>query len=253
MKSKHDDEIKALLMYKQIPPVDEEEKRELVHKLKAYMPVSQAAPSKIMQQLIQKAFTSIYRDHKIELFVLLTFLLLAYSFMPASDVWIVIMSTSPIPIFLAGWHLLNGQSNDMVELELTYKYTFHQVLFSKIIAIVAWNLGIYSVALLYLLGIKNMDISLYFFHIVILGLTPIITFSLALLLLSIKYRRETSWTVVILTWIFFVLLSLQTPLGTFLIEVNVLFYVLLNGSLVLFLLHRLQHLWRTERLSDGIL
>lgn len=249
-KNETEEKLSLLLNTYSLPKIEETHKLETIKLLKAYMPIQQEKTIDLMQKLVLQSFIKILSRYKMQLFVLLLLMFVVYTVMPETmHRWIIFVFTSPAPLFLAGWHLMNAQTKDMVELEITYKYSFQQLLFSKIVAITVCSIVIYSGTLLYMILIHNVELSMTLFHIAVSGLTPILLFCLTLLTLSIKYRDPMSWTVIILSWVFLALLSIYTPMGTILLSMNFLIYVLINIALIVLFVYRLNHVWRMERLS----
>lgn len=240
------------LFNKYVPPeLKETDKRETIELLKSYMPIQQESTLVLMKKLVWKAFIDIIFHFKIQLFIVIFLMLAVYTIIPGMmDRWIIFVFTVPAPIFFLGWHLLNVQTKDMVELKFTFRYSFQQILFSKVVAIIICSIFIYSCSLLYIILIQREGMSIALFHIVVTGLTPILLFCLTLLYLSIKLRGVMSWTVILLAWIFFVLLSIYTPMGMMLLSMNVIIYIVVNIMLMALLVHRLFSFWRMERLPN---
>ncbi|MCJ7842697.1 hypothetical protein MUB24_17685 [Lederbergia sp. NSJ-179] len=248
-KNRTDEKLTSLFKTYPLPKIKETEREEVVKRLLAYMPIEQERTIEVMQKLVWQSFIRIFSHYKIQLIALLLLIFATWTVMPLTiDPWFIFVFTSPVPLFLIGWHLMQAQTDDMVELETTYKYSFQQILFSKVVAVTGWSIVIYSCTLLYMVLIHNVELSMALFHMAVSGLTPILLFSLTLLRLSIKYRNETSWIVIILTWVFFALLSIYTPLGPILLAIHSIIYGIINFALIALLGYQLSHIWRLERL-----
>lgn len=246
-----EEKLKSLLHTHTLPEIKENDKRETIDLLKAYMPIQQERTAELMKRLVLKAFIEILSYFKIQLLIIIFLMFAVYTIIPETmDRWVFFVLTAPAPLLAIGWYLLNAQSEGMVELESTYKYSFQQILFSKIVVITVCSLAIYSCTLLYMILIHHVELTMTLFHIAVSGLTPILLLCLILLFLSIKYRDAMSWTVVILTWVFFVLLSMYTPMGTILLSLNSFIYVVINVTLMVFFVNRLTSVWRMERLPN---
>lgn len=242
------EEMISSLFRKYVPPeIKETDRKETIELLKSYMPTQQESTIVSMKKLVWKTSIDTQSHFKIQLFIL-TFLMFAvYTIIPGTmDRWIIFVFTVPAPIFLMGWHLMNAQTKDMVELESTFKYSFQQILFSKFVAITICSILIYSCSLLYIILIQREEMSIALFHIVVSGLTPILLFSLILLYLSTTFRGVLSWTVILLAWIFFILLSIYTPMGIMILSMNVIIYIIVDVMLMTLFIHRLSNFWRME-------
>lgn len=246
-----EEKFKSFLNTYTLPEINENDKQEMINLLKNYMPIQQERTSEIMKKLVWKAFIELLSYFKIQLFIITVLMFSIYTILPETmERWTFFVLTTPAPLLVIGWYLMNAQTDDMVELESTYKYSFQQILFSKIVAITVCSITIYSCTLLYMILIHHVELSTAIFHIGVLGLTPILLLCLTLLSLSIRYRDAMSWTVIILIWIFFVLLSIYTPLGTILLSMNSLIYILINAMLLVLFIYRLASVWRMERLPN---
>lgn len=252
-KNETEKKLSSRLNTSAFPEIKETDKTEMIQLLKAYMPAQQERTLELMKKLVWQAFIEIISRYKMQLLILLLLMFMTYTVLPETmNGWSIFIITAPGPLILVGWHLINDYTEEMVELEITYKYSFQQILFSKIVAISTLSIAIYSGALLYMLLIKNVIISTMLLHISVSGLTSILLFCLTLLALSIKFRDPMSWTVILLVWIFFFLLSIYTPIGTILFSINTSVYVVINIILLVLFVHQLKHVWGMERLKDAL-
>lgn len=246
-----EDQISLLFNSYQVPEINGTDKKETIELLKAYMPIHQEPTIELMKKLVWQAFIEILSRYKFQLLILLLLMFMTYTVIPENmDRWIIFILIAPSPLFLVGWHVMNLNSESMVELEMTYKYSFQQMIFSKIVAISVCSIFIYTVAFLYMILINDYLIATTLFHIAVTGLTPILLFCLALLTLSIKYRNLMSWTVILLAWILFALLSVYTPMGTIFFMMNTSIYITVNIFLIVLIVYRLKKVWRMERIQD---
>lgn len=244
-----EDKLEALLQTYPLPKIHEGDKQETIDVLKTYMPIRRERTIVLMKELIWKAFIDLLWHYKRQLCMTILLMFFIYTVLPLTmEKWLFFIFTSPLPILVIGWHFMNEQTEDMVELECTYKYSFQQILFSKIVAMTISSIVIYTCTVFYMILIHHVELSLSIFRIASLGLTPILLFSLTLLFLSVRYRDVLSWTVIILIWIFFVLLSISTSVGTVLLSINYLVYFVINVVLLALLVYRLVRVWRMERL-----
>lgn len=251
-KNETEKKLSSLLNTSAFPEIKETDKTEMIKLLKAYMPTQQERTFELMKKLVWQAFIEIISRYKMQLLILLLLMFMTYTVLPETmNGWSIFIITAPGPLFLVGWHLINDFTEEMVELEITYKYSFQQILFSKIVAISTLSIAIYSGALLYMILINNTVLSITLWHIAVSGLTPILLFCLTLLAFSIKYRDPMSWTVILLVWIFFFLLSIYTPIGTILFSINTSVYLVLNVILLVLFVHQLKHVWRMEKTEDA--
>lgn len=251
-KDETEKKINSLLNTFAFPEIKESDKKETIQLLKAYMSIQQERTFELMKNLVWQAFIEIISLYKMQLMILLLLMFMAYTVLPETmNGWCIFIITAPSPIFLVGWHLMNNYTEEMIELEITYKYSFQQMLFSKIVAISTLSIAIYSGVLLYMILINNAFLSTTLLHIAVSGLTPILLFCLTLLALSIKYRNLMSWTVILLVWIFFFLLSIYTPIGTILFSINTSVYVVINIILFVLFVHQLKHVWKMERIKNA--
>ncbi|WOV84385.1 hypothetical protein PGH26_00105 [Sporosarcina jeotgali] len=250
---REDDQLRRWL-HDDIPPVIHEQDRErTIDYLKSYMPVPQKNTAVVMKQLVRQSFKDLWGHFAVQLSLLVIVLMGTVTILSSTpDQWILFILTAPAPVFLAGWHLVHTQTKDMVELEQTFTFSLQQVLFSKLVAICLWSLILYGGALLYAASIQKAGLFSLSFHIAVAGITPILLFCVILLAISTKYRNPLSWTVILLVWVSFILLSIYTPFGSLLLSVHTLIFMAANIGLAAVFIRQLTKLWRMERLPDGI-
>ena len=235
------------------PEIDERDREATIDYLKLYMPVPQENTAAVMMQLVRQSFKDLWGHFAVQLGLLVITLMGMVTFIPGTmDKWILFVLFAPSPVFLAGWHLVSTQTKDMTELEQTFTFSFQQVLFSKLVAICLGSLVLYSGSLLYAASIQKAGLFLLSFHIAVTGITPILLFCVILLAISTKYLHPLSWTVIMLVWVSFLLLSVYTPIGSWLLSVHTLIFLAVNIGLAVVFLRQLTKLWRMERLPDGI-
>ncbi len=249
---REDDQLRGWL-HDDIPPVIHEQDRErTIDYLKSYMPVPQKNTAVVMKQLVRQSFKDLWGHFAVQLSLLVIVLMGTVTILSSTpDQWILFTLTAPAPVFLAGWHLVHTQTKDMVELEQTFTFSLQQVLFSKLVAICLWSLILYGGALLYAASIQKAGLFSLSFHIAVAGITPILLFCVILLAISTKYRNPLSWTVILLVWVSFILLSIYTPFGSLLLSVHTLIFMATNIGLAAVFIRQLTKLWRMERLPDG--
>ncbi len=237
-----------------IPPaIDEQDRERTIDYLRSYMPVPQETTAVVMKQLVRQSFKELWGHFAVQLILLVIVLVGAVTILSGTtDQWILFILSAPAPVFLAGWHLVHTQTKDMVELEQTFTYSFQQVLFSKLVAICLWSLVLYGGALLYAASIQKAGLFSLTFHIAVAGITPILLFCVILLAISTKYRNPLSWTVILLVWVSFLLLSIYTPFGSWLLSVHTLIFLAANSGLAAVFIRQLTKLWRMERVPYGI-
>ena len=250
---REDDHLRRWL-HDDVPPVIHEQDRErTINYLKSYMPVPQENTTAVMKQLVRQSFKDLWRHFSVQLGLLMIALMGAVTFSPGTmDKWIFFVLSAPAPVLVAGWHLVHTQTKDMVELERTFAFSFQQVLFSKLVAICLGSLVLYSGSLLYAASIQKAGLFTLSFHIAVTGITPILLFCVILLAISTKYRHPLSWTVILLVWVSFLLLSIYTPIGSWLLSFHTLIFLAVNIGLAVVFVRQLTKLWRMERLPDGI-
>ncbi|GKV70426.1 hypothetical protein NCCP2716_29240 [Sporosarcina sp. NCCP-2716] len=250
----HEDDHLRRWLHDDVPPVIHEQDREAaIDYLKSYMPVPQENTAAVMKQLVRQSFQDLWGHFAVQLGLLVIALMGAVTFIPGTkEQWLLFILSAPAPVFVAGWHLVHTQTKDMVELEQTFIFSFQQVLFSKLVSICLGSLVLYSGSLLYAASIQKAGLFLLSFHIAVTGITPILLFCVILLAISTKYRYPLSWTVILLVWVSFLLLSIYTPIGSWLLSVHTLVFLAVNIGLVVVFIRQLTKLWRMERLPDGI-
>lgn len=250
MVNKENEKVMQMLNeYKDIP-IDTQHKQHVAVTLKAFVPVREQSTSMIFKQLFIQAILEIWHRQKVELCTLFVVLFSLYFMLPDSnDYTLLFLVTTPLPLLLIGWRMLEDQGKDMVELLLTYKFTFQQLICAKIVAICSIAFSFYTFLSVYVMFTMNTNLYQSIFQLLITGITPILAWAVVLLIVQIKYRSNAVWSILILGWILFSILVIYTPFGDILLAAHVGFYLIFNSILILALVKLLMKTWRLERVS----
>lgn len=250
MGKKEDEKLLRVLKQYTHIPINEQHKERVAVTLKAFAPVCEQSTKVIFKQLFNQAMMEIWQRQKIVLCTLFLLLFGIYLILPDSfDYTLLFLVITPLPLFLMGWRMLEDQGEGMVELLLTYKFTFQQLLCAKIVAICSIAFIYYTFLGFYLMFPMNKNLLQSIFQLLITGITPILIWALALLIVQIQYRSNSIWGVLSMGWILFSILVIYTPLGEILLAVHVGFYVFFNCILFFTLVKLLMKTWRLERVT----
>lgn len=250
MTKKEDEKLLRVLNQYSHIPINEQHKENVAATLKAFVPVCEQSTKVIFKQLFTQAIMEIWYSQKVTLCTLFLLLFGFYLVLPDSfDYKLLFLVTAPLPLFLISWRLFENLGEDMVELLLTYKYTFQQQLCAKIVAICSIAFIYYTVLGIYLMFTMNENLLQYVLQLMITGITPILFWALVLLIVHIQYRSYSVWIVFSMVWVLFSILIIYTPLGEMLLAVHVVFYVLFNSILFLTLVKLLMKTWQLERIT----
>lgn len=251
-KTFQDDKIIRLLKTDDLIPIDQQHKENLKEILTAYIPVSEPSTKVVIQHVFKQAMLDVWYQKKIGLLVLLLGLLAVTYFLNSFvDTTLLFFISSPAPIVIIGWHLLSEHNTSMVELEITYKYTFRQVVCAKVVAVSFISIVFYTV--LFILLIVGVGAGTVAFtevlHMLLIGLMPILVWSYLLLTFYSKYRNHSIWTIFAISWMFFAILILTTSIGESILAASLVMYILINlGSIIIFF-RKLHQIWRMERIE----
>jgi hypothetical protein len=114
------------------------------------------------------------------------------------NIYAGVLTIAPIPILLGLIELIKGKDENVWELELSYKYSLKEIIFSKLIIIGAFSIGISFIMSLLLVNTYS-EINLL--KMINTWLIPIfITASISLIMVSI-YRSINSITLCVAIWI----------------------------------------------------
>jgi hypothetical protein len=114
------------------------------------------------------------------------------------NIYTSVLTIAPIPILLGLIELIKGKDENVWELELSYKYSLKEIIFSKLIIIGAFSIGISFIMSLFLVNTYS-EINLL--KMINMWLIPIfITSSISLIMVSI-YRSINSITLCVAIWI----------------------------------------------------
>ncbi len=252
MSKKKDEKILHILEPHAHIPINQQHKESVAATLKAFVPVSEQSTKVIFKQLFRQAVMEIWHRQKIALCTLFLLLFSFYLILPDSfDYTLLFLVTTPLPLLLIGWRILENLGEDMVELLLTYKYTFQQLLCAKIVAICSIAFIYYTFLGISLIFAMNENLLQSILQLLIMGITPILIWAVVLLIVQIQYRSNSIWGIFSMGWILFSILVIYTPLGEMLLAVHVGFYVLFNGILFFSLVKLLSKTWRLERVTVG--
>lgn len=250
MENKENEKLMQMLsQYKDIP-INNQHKQHVATTLKAFVPVREQSTKEIFKQLFIQTILEIWHRQKVGLCTLFVILFSFYFMLSDSfDYTLLFLVTTPLPLLLIGWRMLEDQGEDMVELLLTYKFKFQQLLCAKIVAVCSIAFSFYTFLSVYVMFTMNTNLLQSIFQLLITGITPILAWAVVLLIVQIKYRSNAVWSVLSLGWILFSILVIYTPFGEILLATHVGFYMLFNGILFLALVKLLMKTWRLERVS----
>jgi len=241
--------MQVLNQYKHIP-INNQHKEHVAATLKAFAPVHEQSTKVIFKKLFIQAMMEIWHRQKIVLCTLFLLLFSFYFILPDSfNYTLLFLVTTSLPLLLIGWRMLEDQDEDIVELLLTYKFTFQQLLCAKIVAVCSIAFSFYTFLSIYVMFMMNTNLLQSILQLLITGITPILIWAVVLLIVQIQYRNNSIWGVFSLGWILFSILVIYTPLGEMIVAVHVGFYVLFNGVLFLALVKLLMKTWRLERVT----
>ena len=250
MGKKEDEKLLWVLNQYTHIPINEQHKEHVAATLKAFVPVREQSTKVIFKQLFIQAMMEVWHRQKVVLCSLFLVLLSFYFILPDSfDYTPLFLVTTPLPLLLIGWRMLEDQGEDMVELLLTYKFTFQQLLCAKIVAVCSIAFSFYTFLSIYLIFTMNTNLLQSILQLLITGITPILLWAVVLLIVQIQYRSNSIWGVFTMGWILFSILVIYTPLGDMLLAVHVGVYVLFNGILFFALVKLLMKTWRLERVT----
>lgn len=129
---------------------------------------------------------------------------------------------SPIPILLGLAEILRGKEENMWELELSYKYSFREIVFAKLVIISITSIVLSLVMSLILTGTYS-EVNL--FKIINICLIPACLISLISLILASIYRSMNSITLSTSIWI----------IGSNIVDKNTIRYIVNISNYKLFL------------------
>lgn len=238
-------QLKKIINDDRATNINSDDKEQTIAVLKAYMPIQQESSVNIMKKLFVQSLFDIVKTAKWSLFLTLVVLLAIYTFMPENSQQLIFFVATPIPLFLIGWQLNVAQHESMVELEMTYKHTFQQLLFAKMVVIIFLSISAFIVNIISFSFIQSISL-LMVLQLAISGLTPILLLNLALLYMSLSYRASSTWGVLILVWALFGMLLMYTPICMLLFSISNIFYIAINIAVIALLVSKLNKVWRME-------
>lgn len=250
MGKKEDEKLLHVLKHCSHIPINHQHKENVATMLKAFVPVPEESSKVIFKQLFKQVMMEFWQYQKLIicalcLFLLGMFFILDYSF----DYKLLFFITTPLSLVLMGWRMFEDYREDMVELLSTYKFTYQQIICAKVVAISSIAFIYYTFFAIYLLFSLEDNLLQSIFHLLVTGITPILTWALLLLIFLIHYRSQSTWGVLVLSWFVFALLLIYTPLGEWFLGIHISFYLLLNFILVIFLWKHFVKTWRLERIE----
>lgn len=249
MGKKEDERLLHVLEQYAHIPINQQHKESVATTLRSFMPVSEQNSKTIFKQLFKQAMVEIWQYQKVILFILFLFLFgLYFILLDSLDYKLLFLVTTPLPLVLLGWRMLEDHGEEIVELLLTYKFTFQQLLCAKIVAVCSLAFINYTLLAIYLFFSLQEDLLQSILQLLITGITPILTWGLMLLIFQIYYRSQSVWGALMLAWVFLAVLVMYTPVGEWLLGIHIIFYVLFNCMLLVLLWNLLVRTWRLERI-----
>ncbi|MEH6943139.1 hypothetical protein [Bacillus sp. JJ722] len=250
-----EEEVKQLLdSYKVDIPL-EESQEQTIEILRGYLSLQvQPSPLHTLNKLFRKALKELFEKGKLQFSILMVLLLLFIPLLESNvNEYLLLFFTTPLPLFVGFWNLFGRSDLIMIELEKTFKYSYFQMLFSRVVVIIVTSIAFFTLLLIQFMIWGNNPGIHGLFSLIIWGLTPILLFSVALLMITTINRSGNIMFVSFLIWVFFGFASLSSSVGNFILHLNITFYISLNLLLIVvmvFQLNRLFHFTRKDSVRD---
>ncbi|MBK3497058.1 hypothetical protein JFL43_19900 [Viridibacillus sp. YIM B01967] len=244
-----EEKISAILDSYKIDDSLDTKKQKTKSVLEAYLPVRQPQHSIVsVKVLIKMALQELFLRCKIQLSI---FLLVLVALMVVIDSplekYLMMIFTAPIPLFICFWQLFGKYDQAMEELEHTFKCSFNQMFFSKVVAIIGIAILFITIPAIQFLLTGSQVRTVELFQLIILGLTPICLFSLMLLVLVTVSRNVNIMLTTFLIWMLFGFSALSTQVGELLVNVNVIFYAVVIVVSTVSIILKLKQLLQLDR------
>ncbi|MCM1992248.1 hypothetical protein [Oceanirhabdus seepicola] len=199
-----DDEIQSFLDSYVIEKVPEEQINETIEVLRAYVPTKkETTPLKSMFQLLKNEFRFITPLYWVMVAIVLVSgvgAILTREISPYIAMW----SMAPVPALLGLMEILRENNERVVELEMSFKYSFREIILCRLFIIgvlsIITNIGL-------CLLIKNNFTSVTWGQVLISWVIPYTMITALGLLLATRIRNESVIIAISVVWIYFSVVS----------------------------------------------
>lgn len=132
---------------------------------------------------------------------------------------------APIPILLGIFEIIKGRDDNVWELELSYKYSLREIIFSRLIIINAISV---LISLVISISLSNIYSQINLLKMISIWLIPIFTTASISLIITSVYRSMNSITLCIVIWILSIAsISIYEKMG-YTININTLIVLIVS-------------------------
>lgn len=220
---KNDDELLMELLEKyNVPFPDENKINSTIDELRQYMPKKESIFKTILNSSL---FNIQFMDKRFWIYSLILFILGLFLVKNSeTSPYTVLITLSPIPFIIGLIEIFRGREENVLEIEMSCKTSPQQVILSKFIIIISYNILLNSL-LSYFIFWNIPDIILW--KITLLWLTPLFLVGSIAFLMAAKIRGNFTITILFSIWIIFSfsLLTNENILNK-IMNINILFYII---------------------------
>lgn len=244
-----DEELKHLFDSYKVDFELQENQEKTIEVLKGYLAhQKQPSPIQFMKTLFKKAWKELLSTCKLQFSILMIVILLFIPLLESNvNEYLLLFFTAPLPLVIGFWNLIGRSEPMMIELEKTFKYSYFQMLFSRVIIILLTSIVFFTLLLVQIIGWGNNQGINGLFSLIIWGLTPLLLFSVILLMIITISRSRDIILISFLIWNFFGFTTISTSIGNVILHVNIAFYILLNLLLIIIVVFQLNRLFYFTR------
>ena len=252
---KMDDPVKKILDSYTVSSSLDKEKEATLTILKGYLPLqNKSTPLRTIKQLLAIALRELLATSKLHYGIMIALLLVLFPIVEVTiDPYLILFFTAPIPLFIGFWNIFGRGHQVMMDLEKTFKYSYQQVVASKIATITGVSIIFLSLPITYFFFAGFHLETLSIFKFVIWGLTPIFLFAVYLLVITTMNRHDHLLSVSVLIWCALGFFAISTPIGNMMLNVHLVVYLLLNSLSILLLIYKMSRLLQNKERSFVIL
>lgn len=238
---KMDDPMKKILDSYIISSSLDKEKEETLTILKGYLPIQKkSTPLRTIKQLLAIALQELLATSKLHYGIMIALLFVLFPIVEVTiNPYLILFFTAPIPLFIGFWNIFGKGHQVMMELEKTFKYSYQQVVCSKIATITGVSIVFLSLPITYFFFTGFHMETLSIFRLVMWGLTPIFIFAVYLLFITTMNRHDNVLTLSMLVWGAFGFIAISTPIGDLLLGIHLSVYILLNTISITLLISKM--------------
>lgn len=155
--------------------------------------------------------------------------------------YFTIMLLAPIPTIVGVLEMMKSKSSGMMELELSLKYSWQELILARMLVVGGFNVGI---DLVFMLGISLMMPQVWLGKLLLFWLTPFTVLMAVSLVIVSRFRKLHVVTATLVCWIGLSTVIQETELHQLMVEIPPVVYVAVIAVASVFIIFNMTRIYK---------